>query len=204
MVRLGTFILALTVSNAFASTWTVDHTHSNITFTVRHLVTKVSGSFNTFDGTLQFDDKKPESSKVNVQIQTDSIFTANSQRDDHLRSPDFLNTKRHPTAQFSSTKVASLGKGQFKIEGTLTLRGQTRPVSLDVEYLGTAKDLQGNTRGGFVAKTKLSRKDFGLSWNKLTEAGNVVVGDEIELLMNIAAVESRPQEAKKETGTSPN
>ena len=182
-----------------AATWNVDSSHSNIIFTVRHLVTKVSGTFNTFKGTLAFDDKSPESSKVMVEIQTSSINTANSQRDEHLRSPDFLNSSRHPAAIFNSTKVASLGKGQFKIEGTLTLRGQTRPVVLDVEYLGTAKDLQGNIRGGFVAKTKISRKEFGVSWNKLTDSGNVVLGDEVELQMNIAAVEERPLEAKKET-----
>jgi polyisoprenoid-binding protein YceI len=202
MLRLGAFLLAFAVTPAFASTWNVDSVHSNIGFTVRHLVTKVSGSFNTFEGTLQFDDKKPDSSQVNVIIRTESIFTANQQRDEHLRSADFFDTKKYPTAVFESTKVTSLGRGQFKIDGTLTLRGQTKPVSLDVEYLGTAKDLSGNTRGGFTAKTKISRKDFGLAWNKLTEAGNVVVGDDVELAMNIAAVEVRPKEAKKETGAN--
>lgn len=200
MLRLGAFLLALAVTPALASTWNVDSVHSNIGFTVRHLVTKVSGSFNNFEGTLQFDNKKPESSKVNVVIRTESIFTANQQRDEHLRSADFFDTKKYPTAVFESTKVTSLGKGQFKIDGTLTLRGQTKPVSLDVEYLGTAKDLSGSNRGGFTAKTKISRKDFGLAWNKLTETGNVVVGDDVELAMNIAAVEAKPKEAKKETG----
>jgi polyisoprenoid-binding protein YceI len=199
MLRLGILFLPFAAMPAYASTWTVDNVHSNITFTVRHLVSKVSGSFNAFEGSLQFDDKFPEASKVTMEIKTESIDTNNSQRDDHLRSPDFLNSKRHPNALFKSSKVVSLGKGQFVIEGSLTLRGQTRPVNLAVEYLGTAKDLQGNNRGGFVARTKISRKDFGLSWNKLTDAGNVVVGDEVELLMNIAAVEDRPKEAKKDT-----
>lgn len=200
MLKFTASIVALASLPAFASTWTIDNVHSNVGFTVRHLVTKVSGSFNEFEGSLQFDDKKPEASKVNVVVKAESIFTANQQRDQHLRSADFFDTKKYPTATFESTKVTSLGKGQFKIDGTLSLHGQTKPVSLEVEYLGTAKDMYGNTRGGFTAKTKISRKEFGLTWNKVTEAGNVVVGDEVELAMNIAAIESKPQEAKKETG----
>ncbi|NBO38018.1 polyisoprenoid-binding protein [bacterium] len=199
MLRKTSFALALVATPAFASTWTVDPVHSNIGFTVRHLVTKVNGSFNEFEGNVQFDDKKPEASKVNVTVKTESIFTANQQRDEHLRSADFFDTKKFPTATFESGKVAALGKGQFKIDGTLSLHGVTKPVTLEVEYLGTAKDMYGNTRGGFTAKTKISRKEFGLTWNKLTEAGNVVVGDDVEMNLNIAAIEVKPQEAKKET-----
>lgn len=199
MIRFAALGVTLLALPAFASTWTIDNVHSNVGFTVRHLVTKVSGSFNEFEGNLQFDDKKPEASKVNVSVNTNSIFTANTQRDQHLRSADFFDTKKYPTATFESSKVTSLGKGQFKIDGTLTLHGQSKPVTLEVEYLGTAKDMYGNTRGGFTAKTKISRKEFGLTWNKLTEAGNVVVGDDVELAMNIAAIEAKPQEAKKDS-----
>lgn len=202
MLRFAALFLGLISTTALSETWNIDPAHSSIGFTVRHLVTRVSGSFNEFEGFIQFDDKKPETSKVNVTVKTESIFTANSKRDAHLRTADFLDAKKHPNATFESTKVISLGKGQFKIEGTLTLRGVIKPISLDVEYLGNAKDLLGNTRGGFTAKTKLSRKEFGLTWNQITEAGNVVVGDDVEMTLNIAAVESKPQEAKRQSGAN--
>ena len=193
------FVTALSILSlpAWASTWVIDPTHSNIGFTVRHLVTRVSGSFNQFEGSIQFDNKNPELSKVNIAVKTESIFTANNKRDDHLRTSDFLDAKKHPTADFESSKVVSLGKGQFKIEGNLTLKGITKPIVLEVDYLGTAKDTLGKNRGGFSARAKLNRKDFGLTWNQLTEAGNVVVGDEVELNFNIAAVEEISQEAKR-------
>lgn len=200
MLRIAASVFSALAVPASASTWTIDNQHSNIGFTVRHLVTRVSGSFNLFSGTILFDDKKPEASKVSVTINLDSIFTANQQRDDHLRSADFFDTKKHPSATFESTRVVSVGRGNFKIEGNLSLHGQTRPVSLDVEYLGTMKDLNGNNRGGFTARTKLNRKDFGLTWNKITEAGNVVLGEEVELAMNIAAIETKPQEARRDSG----
>lgn len=197
MLRASALLLATLSVPALASTWTIDPTHSNVIFTVRHLVTKVSGSFNQFEGTIQFDDKKPEASKINFSVQTDSIYTAHSKRDTHLRSSDFFDSKKHPVAKFESTKVTSLGKGQFKVDGTLSLKGNSKPVVLEVDYLGTAKDTFGSIRGGFTAKTKLSRKEFGLTWNDMTEAGNVIVGDEVEMNFNLAAIEEIPQEARR-------
>jgi polyisoprenoid-binding protein YceI len=190
-------LLLFAASHAFATTWNVDTEHSNVTFTVRHFVSRVSGVFNDFNGSIVFDSDKPENSNVKFEVNTESVYTAHKARDEHLRSSAFFDSDKYKKAYFYSKKIMPAGKGLFKIEGVLEIRGIEKPVNLDVEYLGTAKDLKGANRSGFTAKTQLKRSDFGLTWNQITEAGLPVLGDEVEMQFNISLVEFNPLEAKK-------
>lgn len=189
------------VCQATAVTWNVDTEHSNVTFTIRHIVSKVSGSFTDFSGSVVFDSDKPEKSTVTFDVKTDSIFTAHKLRDEHLRSSAFFDSKQHKSASFSSKSIIPSGQGLFRVEGLLGLRGVTKPIVLDVEYLGTAKDLNGANRSGFTAKAQLKRSDFGLTWNQITEAGMPILSDEVDVQFNISLVEVNPLEAKKPTKT---
>lgn len=198
MIRFAvSLILSFVSARAGAATWNVDTEHSNVTFTVRHFVSKVSGSFNDFSGSVVFDSGKPENSNVKFEVKTESIFTSHKVRDEHLRSSAFFDSTKFKNATFSSKNIVPAGKGLFKILGLLEIRGITKPVELEAEYLGTAKDLNGANRSGFTAKTQLKRSDFGLSWNQLTDAGLPVLGDEVDLQFNISLVELNPLEAKK-------
>jgi polyisoprenoid-binding protein YceI len=198
MFQFAVFALAAFItSSAFATTWNVDSGHSNVIFTVRHLVSKVSGTFNDFSGSVVLDSDKPENSIVKFEVRTESIFTSLKVRDEHLRSSAFFDSNRFKTANFTSKRIAAAGKGLFKVEGMLEIRGIEKPVALEVEYLGTSKDQAGANRSGFTARTQLKRSDFGLTWNQITEAGLPVLGDEVEMQFNISLVELNPLEAKK-------
>ena len=172
---------------AHASDWAVDTVHSEVGFKVKHLmVSNVRGRFSKFDGKLDFNDKDIRKSSVEVTIDVGSIDTGNAKRDGHLKSPDFFNAGKYPAITFKSTKVARAGEGKLKVTGDLTMHGTTRSVVLDVDGPTDAvKDPWGNTKRGVSATTKISRKAFGLKWNQLTEAGGVVVGDEIEISLEI-------------------
>lgn len=200
MFRFLIFVtLTAWACRATAVTWNVDTEHSNVTFTIRHIVSKVSGSFSDFGGSVVFDSDKPEKSTVTFEVKTDSIFTAHKQRDEHLRSSAFFDSKQYKSAIFSSKNIIPTSKGLFRVEGQLELRGVTKPVVLDVEYLGTAKDLNGANRSGFTAKTQMKRSDFGLTWNQITEAGMPILSDEVDVQFNVSLVEVNPLEAKKPT-----
>jgi polyisoprenoid-binding protein YceI len=188
--------LVLASVASHAADYTVDPAHSSVNFTIRHLVSKVTGSFNEFSGEFSYDEKKPESSKGMMTIQTKSINTNNAKRDDHLRSADFFDAEKNPTITFKSTKVTPSGKGKFKLLGDMTMHGVTKPVTWDVEYMGTAKDPQGTTRAGFSAHTKIARKDFGIVWNKTLDSGGVMLGEDVELNVQIEAPQ-KGTEAKK-------
>ena len=172
---------------ARASEWNVDAAHSNVGFTVRHLVSKVSGGFTDFSGKISFDDKKPEDTKVAITVKSASINTANSKRDDHLRSADFFDAAKYPTLSFTSTKITSTGASTYKLEGNQTLHGVTKPAVYNVEFLGAAKDPEGKTRAGFSATSKINRKDYGLAWSKIVES-TPMVGDEVEITLQFEAV----------------
>ena len=162
--------------------WAFDLVHSSINFTVRHMVvSKVRGRFTRWDGTLVMDEKDPAGGRVDVVIEAASIDTGVAQRDEHLRSGDFFDVGRNPTITFKSTRVEKAGEGALKVTGDLTMHGVTRPVVLDVEYAGSAKDPWGGVRAGFSASTKLDRKDFGLTYNQLLETGGVLVGETVEI-----------------------
>ncbi len=178
--------LALSVGVAQAGDYVIDTAHSDVSFQVRHLASKVRGSFNTFDGSFSFDPAKPEKAAGKIVIKTESIDTNHKKRDAHLRSADFFEVEKHP----EMTYVIKGGKKQgdkYVLTGDLTMRGVTKSVPLTVTYLGEQTDPWGNKASAFNASTKINRKDFGLNWNKALEAGGFLVGDDIEIEINLEA-----------------
>ena len=162
--------------------WKIDSAHSEVIFSVRHMmISTVRGRFNTVNGTVEFDEVTPGNSSVNVEIDASSIDTREQQRDDHLRSPDFLDVANYPTITFVSKRVEAVDENHGKIVGDLTIHGVTKEVVLETEYAGQAKSPWGTTSAGFSAKTKINRKDFGLGWNATLETGGVLVGEEIKV-----------------------
>ncbi|MGA2382943.1 MAG: YceI family protein [Gemmatimonadales bacterium] len=183
-------------SNAELPVWAPDLVHSSIGFTVRHLVvSKVRGKFGRWTGSILMDEHDLANTQVDVSIETASVDTGVEQRDNHLRSADFFDVEKYPKMAFTSTRVEKGKDGELRLHGTLTLHGVTRPVVLDVEYAGTQKDPWGGMRAGFSARTSLDRKDFGLTWNQLLEAGGVAVGDKVEIDIEIEGVKQVPAPA---------
>ncbi len=178
------------------STWNIDTTHSGIHFSVRHMViAKVRGSFKQYSGTVTLDEQAPEHSAFSASIEAASIDTGVAQRDEHLRSADFFDAAQYPAITFQSTKVERAGKGQLKVTGNLTIRDITREVVLDVEELGAGKDPWGNARVAYEAKTSVDRRDFGLTWNQALEAGGVLVGEKVEISVEVQAVKAAEKSA---------
>src|SRR5258708_1795564 len=176
------------------ATWNIDTAHSAIHFSVRHmLVSKTRGRFSKFGGQLEFDPDNPEAAKVQVTIEPASVDTADSQRDGHLRSADFFDVEKFPTASFKSTRVEDLGGDKYRIGGDLTIRGVTKPVSFDATYEGSGKDPWGGERAGFSGGTTIDRRQFGLEWNKALETGGVLVGEKVELSLEVEAVKQAEQ-----------
>jgi polyisoprenoid-binding protein YceI len=179
-----------------ASNWNIDPTHSAIHFAVRHMVvSKTRGRFAAWSGKILFDPEKPTASSVEVTIDPASIDTADAQRDGHLRSPDFFDVEKFPTASFKSTRIEREGGDRFRVTGDLTLHGVTRPVVLNATYEGTGKDPWGGERAGFSASLTIDRKDFGLEWNKALETGGLLVGEKVELTLEVEAVKQAQQQA---------
>lgn len=171
---------------ARASSWKIDTTHSELTFRIRHLISKVRGTFNQWNGEIAAEPNQLGNGSVNVSIDASSIDTGNERRDNHLRSGDFFDAENHPRITFRSRKVDVQGN-DLRITGDLTMRGVTRPVVLEGGLTGIGKDGQGRQRMGFEASTKISRQDFGVSWNDLVEGAHVL-GDEVEIQIVVAAV----------------
>lgn len=171
------------------STWTVDPAHVEVGFAVRHLmISTVRGRFGKVGGTVLFDEAKPESSKIDIDVDIASIDTRQEQRDAHLRSPDFFDAENHPAMRFASTKIDGDVTGDFTITGNLTVRGTTRPITLEATAEGRGRDPWGNERMGFGAKGKFLRSDFGLTWNQALEAGGVTVGDEVKISIDVELI----------------
>src|SRR5689334_667540 len=171
------------------STWNIDPSHSAIHFSVRHMVvSKTRGRFTKWNGQIAFDPDDAGASKVEVTIDPASIDTADAQRDAHLKSADFFDVEKYPQATFRSTRVEDLGGDQYRITGELTVRGVTRPVAFDALFEGAGKDPWGGERAGFSASLSIDRRDFGLQWNKALETGGVLVGDKVELTLEVEAV----------------
>jgi polyisoprenoid-binding protein YceI len=169
--------------------WNIDTTHSGIHFSVRHMVvSKVRGRFASYGGTVRIDDEDLARSTVDVSIDAASIDTGVADRDTHLKSADFFDAEKFPELRFQSTKIEKLGDSAYKLSGALTIRDVTRDVTLLVDYGGRAKDPWGNERAGFTARGTLDRKDFGLHWNQVLEAGGVLVGDKIEIDIELELV----------------
>ena len=168
--------------------WDFDLSHSSINFHVRHLmVSKVHGRFAKWSGTLELDEQDLTQSKLDVTIDASSIDTKEDKRDEHLRSADFLDIAQFPQITFKSTQIRRDGD-DYRVLGDLTIHGVTREVVLDVEGGGQVKDPWGNTRTGFSAKTSISRKEFGLTWNVALEAGGFLVGDKLDINLEIEAI----------------
>lgn len=169
-----------------SGTWALDPAHTVVGFAGRHLVAaKVRGTFKTFSGEITIGDS-PADSSVAVTIDAGSIDTGVDDRDAHLRSPDFLDVEEHPTLEFVSTEVHHTGES-FKVDGDLTIRGTTNPVTLDVAYLGLVNDPWGNEKAMFSAHTKIDREDWGLTWNAALEAGGFLVGKSVDIELEIQA-----------------
>jgi polyisoprenoid-binding protein YceI len=176
-----------TTTATAVSTFTIDKAHSEVTFQVRHLLTKVRGRFTDFNGTVEFDEAQPERSSVAFTINAASIDTSAPDRDAHLRSGDFFAVETFPAITFTTSKVTPKGAGLFELEGTLTIRGTAKRLTVPVSYLGTAKDPWGNARVGFEGEIAINRKDFGLNWNAALEAGGFLVGDEVKISVSLQA-----------------
>ena len=178
------------------SNWDLDPAHSEIEFAVRHMmVTTVRGQFKKFAVTTNFDEAHPELSTVEAHIDASSIETGMDARDAHLRSGDFFDAAKYPELVFRSTGMKKVG-ADYAIEGELTMHGETRPVTLSAEIGGIVPDMKGGRRAGFSASTKISRKEWGLTWNGALESGGVLVGDEVKITMDLAVVQAEISTAK--------
>lgn len=170
--------------------WNIDSAHTNATFSVRHMmVSTVRGRLGTVNGTLEFDPENPANSKVNVEIDATSIDTGITDRDNHLRSADFLDVENFPKIIFNSTKVEVTGDKKGRITGDLTIKDVTKPVVLDVDFLGAvANPFSGDQAAGFEAKVKINREDWGLVWNVALETGGWLVGKDINITLDLEAI----------------
>jgi len=181
--------LATTAPAATAATqkFTIDRAHSEMGFDVRHFFSRVHGRFEDFEGTILFDADDPSKISVEGTATTASISTDNQRRDNHLRSADFFDAAQFPTLSFKSTKVTANGKNKYKVAGDLTMRGVTKPVVFDTEFLGSGDTGSGRVKAGFTATTTVNRKDFGINWNKTLDNGSVMLSDDVTLVLSIEA-----------------
>ncbi len=169
----------------------IDNAHSEATFQVRHLVTKVRGRFTDLDGTIQIDEAQPEQSSVAFTIQAASIDTGAPDRDKHLRSEDFFFVEKFPTITFMSTAIKANGGDEYEVTGDLTMRGVTKRVSLPVTFLGKAQDPWGNEKIGFETAVTLNRKGYGLTWNAALETGGFLLGDDVKVAASLQAAPAK-------------
>ena len=176
---------------ALSGDYTIDTAHSRVGFVARHaMVTKVRGSFDEFEGSIHIDGEIPEKSSGKVTIQAKSINTRNSQRDDHLRSNDFLDMDNQPEITFVSTGIKQSGDAEFVVTGDLAIRGVTKPVEISFEYTGSATDPFGNERVGLEGSVVINRKDYGVSWNAALEGGGVLVSEKVTLEIEVSAIKN--------------
>ena len=171
------------------SRWEIDPAHTLVEFSAKHMmVTTVRGRFSGVKGSIELNDVDPTKSSVTAEIDAGSLDTRTEQRDNHLRSADFLHVEQHPTITFRSTKVEHARSDHYKVTGDLTIRGTTRPVTLDTTLNGKGKTPYGTEVVGFSAETSINRKDWGLNWNVALEAGGLLVGDTIKIVLEVEAV----------------
>jgi polyisoprenoid-binding protein YceI len=191
---LAALLAAVTLASpaaAVPTTWKVDPAHTEVGFEVRHFFSKVHGVFHDMQGTIVFDEQDPNAIKVDATARVASVDTGNHNRDAHLQTPDFFNAATDSLLSFRSTKVERAGKGKFKISGDLTMRGVTKQVVFDAEFLGSsAVTIEGKSWGskaGFSATTVVNRKDFGINWNKALDNGGMMVDDQVTIILNVEA-----------------
>lgn len=190
LLAIITFLPLIIPHPSSAATWQIDPDHTSIQFKVRHLmVSNVRGVFHKFNGTLESDDKDITRSRLSVTIDTASVDTGVAKRDEDLRSDHFFDVAKYPTMTFVTKKIARSGSDNLKVTGDLTIHGTTREVVLDVEGPSqTFKDPWGKLRRGAAATTRINRKDFGLTWNKVLETGGVMVGDDVDISIEVELV----------------
>jgi len=194
-MRKTTIITALVLVLGFGAAaaqdvYTIDPNHSNVAFKVRHLVSKVGGEFTDFEGTITADFSNLDVSGVQFSIQAASIDTRNEDRDGHLRSADFFDVEKFPEITFASTKVTKINNDSFAVAGTLTMHGVSKPIMLTVDYLGEMSAM-GGTRAGYELSTTLDRKDFGVSWNRALDSGGLILGDDVEVNVNLEVIKQK-------------
>lgn len=179
----------MTTQTAATTIWVIDPSHSEVQFKVKHLViSTVTGSFSQYEGQIETVGDDFANAKVTFSADINSISTNNEQRDGHLKSADFFDAEHFPKLTFTSTGITKTGDDTYTIVGDLTIRGTTKSVSLKAEYGGQMQDFYGQTKAGFELTGTIKRKEFGLSWDAVTEAGGVVVSDDVKLVMNIQVV----------------
>ncbi|MDF1545804.1 MAG: YceI family protein [bacterium] len=192
IVLLMAVVLVAGLVSANAATWNVDQTHSSVGFKVRHLVvSKTSGVFTDFAGSVEFDGENLAAGSAELTVQVTSVDTDDEKRDNHLRSADFFDVENHPTMSFKSTKVVPGTGSEFQLVGDLTMKGITKEVTFDCDFNGVMDDPWGNKRAGFSAKTKIDRQDFDVSFSKALETGGLVVGNEVEIMLELELVSAK-------------
>jgi polyisoprenoid-binding protein YceI len=187
----------LAASSYSADTWTVDKGHSDASFTIRHMMSRVRGQFNDYSGTIVADPAKPEAGSVEFTLKTASIDTASEGRDKDLRGENFFDVTKFPEITFKSKSIKAAGKDKYDVTGTVTMHGVSKDVTIPVQFLGFGKDPWGNEKAGFSTDFTLNRKDFGIIWNKTLDTGGALLGDEVNVSINLEAAK------KKEPAPSP-
>lgn len=173
------------------TSWNIDPTHSEVQFKVKHLViSTVTGSFSSFEGQIEAEGDNFENAEASFAADIDSINTNDDDRDEHLKSDDFFNVEQHPQLKFESSNIEHVADGEYNVTGDLTIRDTTKEIELDVIHGGTVGDQYGQTKAGFEVSGSINRKGFGLTWDAVTEAGNVIVGDEIKLQLNVQFIQN--------------
>ena len=196
-MRKTAILAALVVVLSFGTvaaqgTYDIDTVHSNVGFKVRHLVSKVSGEFTEFDGTIVADFGNLDASSVEFTIQASSIDTRNEKRDGHLRSVDFFDVKKYPEITFKSSKITKIDGDSYAVAGALTMHGVSREITLTVDFLGEMTAM-GGTRAGYELTTTLNRRDFEISWNRALDAGGFVLGDDVEISINLELIKQEAE-----------
>ena len=204
LARIPAALLALAIllvsvpAQAAVETYAIDRDHTSLGFKVRHFFSKVPGRFNSFEGSITLDRADLAKGSVTISIDAASIDTNEPARDKHLRSADFFDAEKHPKITFKSTKVEAVGKDKLKVSGSLTIRGTSKPVVLDVDVLGFGPGY--GFRGAFEARTTINRQDFGVAWNDVVEGGGAVLGNDVEIVLNVEAVRQEPKPAAGKSG----
>jgi len=201
-VQRKTFLASLSLAQllpalaaAETAIYKVDANHSSVGFTIRHFVSNVPGRFGDFSGVIKYDKQNPAASSVELTVQAASIDTDNEDRDNHLRSADFFDVQKYPTLTFTSTKVAARDADTLDVTGNLTLHGATREVTIPVEVLGTMKGPRGE-KAGFETSFTLNRKEYGIVWNRVFDAGSTLLGDEVRVNVSVEADRQEPAPAR--------
>ena len=192
---LALALLLPALASAQPAVYKVDSDHSGVSFTIRHFVSNVPGRFKDFDGVIKYDAKNPAASSVSFTIQAASIDTDNADRDNHLRNADFFDVEKFPTLTFSSTSVKAVDADTLEVTGDLTMKGQTKKVTVPVDFLGTVKTPRGE-KAGFETSFKLDRKEYGITWNRALDTGGAILGDEVKINISIEADRQAEQPAK--------